>query len=103
MMPPAKKPRPTAAEREVIAHWIKSDVFGIDPQNPDPGRVTIRRLNRVDIHVPSATSSASISIPPANFLPWFDTSLGFDTIADTLTLPPMLLEKYLLAMQKNRR
>ena len=28
--------------------WIKFDVFGIDPQNPDPGRATLRRLNRTE-------------------------------------------------------
>jgi hypothetical protein len=29
-------------------HWIKYDAFGIDARNPDPGRVTVRRLNRVE-------------------------------------------------------
>ena len=49
-MPPAKKPRPTAQEQQKIAHWIKASVFKIDPQNPDPGRVTLRRLNRAEYH-----------------------------------------------------
>ena len=38
LMPPAKKPRPTAREQEQIARWIKTSVFRSDPQNPDPGR-----------------------------------------------------------------
>ena len=29
-----------------------------------------------------------------------DTSFGFDTIGDVLTLPPMLLEKYVIAAEK---
>src|SRR5947209_6234063 len=48
LMPPAKKPRPTSQEREQLITWIKRGVFDIDPQNPDPGRVTVRRLNRVE-------------------------------------------------------
>src|ERR1039457_7019543 len=48
LMPPEKKPQPTKAEREKIQHWIKNTAFEIDPQSPDPGRVTIRRLNRVE-------------------------------------------------------
>ena len=46
MMPPAKKPQPSEAERRIIAKWIEAEVFKLDPANPDPGRVTIRRLNR---------------------------------------------------------
>ncbi len=48
MMPPAKKPRPSAEEQQEITSWIKSAVFRADPQNPDPGRITLRRLNRVE-------------------------------------------------------
>src|SRR6185369_999687 len=48
IMPPAKKPQPSSAEKEQIALWIKQSVFGLDPNNPDPGHVTIRRLNRVE-------------------------------------------------------
>ena len=47
-MPPAGKPRPSDQEVGLLADWVKHDVFGIDPRDPDPGRVTIRRLNRVE-------------------------------------------------------
>ena len=48
IMPPAKKPHPDTKEQQVLADWIKADIFQIDPANPDPGKVTIRRLNRVE-------------------------------------------------------
>ena len=48
LMPPPKKPQPTPEEKERISQWIKSAVFKIDPQNPDPGHVTLHRLNRVE-------------------------------------------------------
>ena len=99
LMPPATKPRPTPQQREMIAHWIKSDVFGIDPQNPDPGRVTIRRLNRVEYRN-TIHDLLGVDFNTASEFPPDDTSFGFDTIADVLTLPPMLLEKYVDAAEK---
>jgi len=45
-MPPEKKPQPTPEERELITAWIQSEIFKCDCDHPDPGRVTIRRLNR---------------------------------------------------------
>ena len=48
MMPPAKRPRPTPEQQEQIAQWIKRTVFNSDPRHPDPGRVTVRRLNRTE-------------------------------------------------------
>ena len=48
LMPPAKKSQPNADERAEVISWIQRKVFGLDPENPDPGRVTLRRLNRVE-------------------------------------------------------
>src|SRR5438876_9940281 len=48
LMPPARKAQPSPEERQRLEEWIKFDAFGIDRQNPDPGRVTTRRLNRVE-------------------------------------------------------
>src|ERR1041385_3497958 len=35
IMPPQKKPHPSADERKKLEEWIKYDAFGIDPKNPD--------------------------------------------------------------------
>ena len=48
IMPPSNKPRPSEKELRLLAGWIKHDVLGNDSNDPDPGRVTIRRLNRVE-------------------------------------------------------
>src|SRR5580698_8388402 len=45
-MPPENKPQPSAAQRKLIIDWIEADVLGCDCDHPDPGRVTLRRLNR---------------------------------------------------------
>jgi mono/diheme cytochrome c family protein len=93
MMPPAKKSQPSIEEKERIAHWVKSAVFQIDPQNPDPGRVTVRRLNRVEYHntirdLLGVDFDTQLEFPPD------DTGNGFDNNGDVLTMSPMLLEKY---------
>ena len=48
MMPPADMSQPTETERRTLSRWIALAVFQLDPAAPDPGRVTIRRLNRVE-------------------------------------------------------
>ena len=46
IMPPLKKPQPTDEQKGRIEQWVKTSVFAVDAANPDPGRVTVRRLNR---------------------------------------------------------
>ena len=99
LMPPQKKSQPTAEEKERIAQWIKRAVFAIDPQNPDPGRVTIRRLNRVEYHN-TIRDLLGVEFDTATVFPPDDTGHGFDNIGDVLTLPPMLLEKYVSAADR---
>jgi hypothetical protein len=99
LMPPNKKPQPTAEQKELIARWIKTTVFEIDPQNPNPGRVTVRRLNRVEYRN-TIRDLIGVDYDTQNEFPPDDTGHGFDDISDVLTLPPMLLEKYLVAAEK---
>src|SRR5438034_11706380 len=44
LMPPRGEEQPTDDERRLLFDWIEFDAFGIDPADPDPGRVTLRRL-----------------------------------------------------------
>src|SRR6266850_7483620 len=90
LMPPAKKPRPSAGEQQKIEAWIKYDVFGIDPKNPDPGRVTIRRLNRVEYRN-TIRDLMGFDFKTDEEFPPDDTGYGFDNIGDVLTMSPMLL------------
>ena len=97
MMPPAKKKfQPTSDERHELVSWIEKRIFGLDPENPDPGRVTIRRMNREEYQntigdVVGVRFNANDNFPPD------DTGFGFDTIGDVLTISPLLMEKYLNA------
>src|ERR1041385_425102 len=95
-MPPAKKPQPTTEERQQLEKWIKSDAFGINPANPDPGRVTVRRLNRVEYRN-TIRDLMGIEYNTEVEFPADDTGYGFDNIGDVLTVSPMLMEKYMAA------
>jgi hypothetical protein len=96
VMPPEKKPQPTAEEKKVLEGWIKNASFRIDPANPDPGRVTVRRLNRTEYRN-TIRDLVGVDFNTESEFPPDDTGHGFDNIGDVLTVSPMLLEKYITA------
>jgi hypothetical protein len=96
IMPPADKPQPSADERRLLEDWIKFGALGIDPTDPDPGRVTVRRLNRVEYRN-TIRDLIGVDFDTTSEFPPDDTGHGFDNIGEVLTLSPMLLEKYLAA------
>jgi hypothetical protein len=99
VMPPAKKPQPSQAERDLITAWIERVLYHYDPANPDPGRVTMRRLNRHEYNN-TIRDLIRIDFQPADDFPSDDTGYGFDNIGDVLSLPPVLFEKYLKAAEQ---
>ena len=49
-MPPEDEPRPTAFELRLVSEWVDAQILRADrAAPPDPGRVTIRRLNRTEL------------------------------------------------------
>lgn len=99
LMPPEKKSQPTPEQKALITQWIKTTVFEANPQNPDPGRVTVRRLNRAEYRN-TIRDLTGVDFDAQKEFPPDDAGHGFDNISDVLTLPPMLLEKYLVAAEK---
>jgi mono/diheme cytochrome c family protein len=96
LMPPVEKKQPTSAELAEVTRWIEREVFRLDPERPDPGRVTIRRLNRQEYRY-SVLDLLGVDYRVDDNFPPDDTGYGFDTIGDVLSLSPLLLEKYLAA------
>ena len=74
-------------------------MLGCDCNHPDPGRVTIRRLNRAEYNN-TIRDLTGVSFHPAADFPIDDAGYGFDNIGDVLTLSPMLMEKYVAAAGK---
>jgi Protein of unknown function (DUF1588)/Protein of unknown function (DUF1592)/Protein of unknown function (DUF1587)/Protein of unknown function (DUF1585)/Protein of unknown function (DUF1595) len=96
MPPPKEETRPSPGDVQKLENWIKFGAFGIDPANPDPGRVTIRRLNRAEYH------NAIRDLIGGDFdtlaaLPPDDVGYGFDNIGDVLSISPMRMEKFIEA------
>lgn len=96
LMPPKGKAAPAPGQVARLEAWIKTSALGIDPRNPDPGRPTLRRLNRVEYRN-TVRDLLGVDFDTAVEFPADDTGHGFDTIGDVLSLSPLLLEKYLAA------
>jgi hypothetical protein len=99
-MPPPERLKPSQAEVEKIVDWIDHQVNKLDcTQKVDPGRVTLRRLNRAEYNN-TIRDLIGLDLKPADEFPDDDVGHGFDNIGDVLTLSPLLLEKYLKASEK---
>ncbi len=98
LMPPLDQPHPSAEQVQKVEHWIKTAAFQIDPANPDPGRVTVRRLNRTEYRN-TIRDLIGVNFNTDTEFPADDTGHGFDTIGDVLSVSPLLLEKYIAAAE----
>jgi hypothetical protein len=99
-MPPDDKPQPTAAEQELLLAWVDAAQSRFAALGkPDPGRVTLRRLNRTE-YDNTVRDLVGLDLEPARDFPSDDVGYGFDNIGDVLTLPPVLLERYMQAAER---
>ena len=98
IMPPPGKPKPSAVDFKTLEQWIKRDAFRADSNEPDPGRVTLRRLNRVEYRN-TIRDLMGIDFRTDEEFPADDSGYGFDNIGDVLTISPLLLEKYVQAAE----
>ena len=100
LMPPEDRKQPSAAEREQLVRWIEGQLTQASQEaRSDPGRVTMRRLNRVEYNL-TIRDLVGVDFQPAEDFPADDVGYGFDHIGDVLTVSPLLLEKYLSAAEK---
>src|SRR5690606_11711746 len=78
---------------------IRAEMESFDCSQVEPfRRVTIRRLNRAEYNN-TIRDLVGVDFQPADDFPADDVGYGFDNIGDVLTLPPVLLEKYLDAAE----
>jgi hypothetical protein len=98
-MPPADEPQPKQAELSLALRGIEAELGRFDCTGASsPGRVTIRRLNRAEYNN-TIRDLVGVDFKPAEDFPSDDVGEGFDNIADVLSLPPLLFEKYLAAAE----
>jgi cytochrome c553 len=102
-MPPARQPRPSAAQRALLAHWLRRTVATIehtDPARRDPGPALARRLTRTeydrtirDLVGIDFNSAEVVGMPE-------DGGSGFENLASRLSLSAAQMEKYFTAADK---
>jgi hypothetical protein len=99
MPPPAAAPL-SQAERDAIVNFARKVPGVADAMNvrPSAGRVTARRLNRVEYNN-TIRDLLGVAARPADEFPVDDSGYGFDNNGDVLSVSPMLMEKYMQAAE----
>ncbi|MEX0818804.1 MAG: DUF1587 domain-containing protein, partial [Pirellulaceae bacterium] len=99
-MPPEDAEQLAASDREFLMEWIDAAVHDIDcVRDAEPGHVTMRRLNRQEYRN-TIRDLVGVDYEPTEEFPADDIGYGFDNIGDVLSLPPILMEKYLDAAEE---
>jgi len=100
-MPPSDyDPLPTMDERKQVSKAIDRAFFYVNCELlDDPGRVTIRRLNRSEYNN-TIRDLIGLDLRPADKFPSDDVGYGFDNIGDVLTVSPLLMAKYIDAAEE---
>lgn len=99
-MPPRGRDRPPQDQVDRVAAWLRPVIEEQRAATPiHPGRVTLRRLTR-NQYDRTVRDLFGIDFEPGRGFPADDVGYGFDSIGDVLSLPPLLLERYLDAAER---
>lgn len=93
-MPPRGRPRPSKEQIADFTHWLEASLDKMGEENPNPGRATLRRLNRAE-YANAVRDLLDLQIDVSADLPFDDSGYGFDNIADVLTVSRTLMDKYI--------
>ncbi|MDZ4287565.1 MAG: DUF1592 domain-containing protein [Prosthecobacter sp.] len=98
LMPPKKKEKPPEEGRKVILEWIAAAADTVREKTPsDPGYRKARRLTRTEYSLSVRDVLGCADRLGETFPADGAGGEGFDNNADTLTIPSLLIEKYLEA------
>ncbi len=101
-MPPTHFDRPTDDVYHQMQQWVEGRIEPLARAAASPGRVGPRRLNNVE-YQRIVRHLFDVEIDVADRFPADGVGEGFDTTADVLSLPPLLLEKYFDAAEEVAR
>ncbi len=93
MMPPASEPRPDEVERQSFIAYLEGALDELAARNPNPGRPALHRLNRTE-YANAIHDLLGLDVDAAELLPGDDASFGFDNVAGSLGVSPVLVERY---------
>ncbi len=101
-MPPAGRPRPDQATYEAVASVLETALDRAAADHPNPGRTATHRLNRSE-YANAIRDLLDLEVDGRALLPPDDADLGFDNMADILSMSPARLERYLSAARRIAR
>ena len=94
-MPPDDRPKPTAAEGDLLLQWINTDLLASRTAKHGSAQVArVRRLSKVE-YANTVRDLFYFKEFKADDLPPDDLGYGFNNIADLLSVSPNQLELYL--------
>jgi mono/diheme cytochrome c family protein len=95
-MPPAGRPRPALAVSHAVTASLATALDEAAARRPDPGRVGLHRLNRIE-YANAVRDILGLTIDSKALLLPDEADEGFDNVAASLALSPAHLERYLSA------
>ena len=101
-MPLRGAPRPPKERLDQFTHWLESTLDAQAAAKPNPGRATIRRMNRTE-YANAVRDLLALDVDFTKDMPADDTGYGFDNIADVLTVSPTLMDRYITVAGKVAR
>lgn len=101
-MPPRNKPQPDPLVRAAFVQWLQAALDRYAADHPDPGRATIRRLNRIE-YANAVRDLLALDVDVNRELPQDNSGYGFDNIADVLSVSPTLMDRYVAVAGKVAR
>ena len=96
MMPLPGAPRPSTDTLLALVETLESLIDEAAAVDPNPGRRTFQRLNRVE-YSSSVEDLLALKVDAGDYLPLDTKSANFDNIADVQMLSPTLMGAYLTA------
>ena len=101
-MPPVGRRQPDAATYATVASALENALDRAAAATPNPGRTTVHRLNRRE-YANAVRDLLALEIDASGLLPADNADLGFDNMADILSVSPALLDRYIFAARRISR
>jgi mono/diheme cytochrome c family protein len=98
IMPPAGEPRPDEEASAELVSWLEGKIDSA-AEEPEPGRVSLRRLNRRE-YAYAIRDLLALDIDPVALLPQDNVAGHFDNNADALQVSPAFVDQYIFAARQ---
>ncbi len=101
-MPPEGMPQPDEATAAATLAFLESALDRAALADPNPGRVGVHRLNRIE-YANAVRDLLAVEVDAKTLLLPDETDEGFDNVAASLTISPAHFERYMSAARKISR